>query len=97
MRKFISIVEIFVLLVVNLTVMYGAALFAITGNGDGRGMKIVFGVGCIFIVAFALVDFSRAIKGRGMPNLLSLKAVPIAVGVLLVYVIGSQLLGVRSW
>ncbi len=97
MRKLISIVEIAVVLVMNLTVIYGAALLAVTGDGNGKGMRIVFGVGCVFVVAFALVDFFRAMSEKGMPNLLSLKAVPVSIAVLFVYVIGSQLLGSSSW
>ena len=95
MGKFISILEIVVLLLVNLVVMYGVSLLAVTGNGGGRGMSIVFKVGCFFIASFALVDFVRVIKGQD--STLSFKSVPTAISVLLVYVIGSSAIGIKQW
>jgi hypothetical protein len=95
MGKLIAILEIVAISLVNLVVMYGAALLAITGDGGGRGMSTVFGVGCFFIASFALVDFVRVIEGQD--STLSFKAVPTAIGVLLVYVIGGSVIGIKQW
>jgi hypothetical protein len=78
MGKFISILEIVVLLFVNLIVMYGVSLLAVTGNGGGRGMSIVFKVVCFFIASFALVDFVRVIKGQETATFLLRRFLPLS-------------------
>ncbi len=95
MKKLIPIVALVLVSVLNLLFMAVASALAVTGDGGSKGVYIVFGVGCIFIAAFALVDIVRISKAQ--KSLLSLMAVPAAIGFLMLVIWGTDAIGVSLW
>jgi hypothetical protein len=95
MNKLIAVVALVLVSSLNLLFMAGAALLAATGDGGGKGVYIVFGVGCVFIALFALVDIVHIY--RAQKSRLSLLAVPAAIGFLVLLIVGTNAIGVKLW
>ena len=89
------IVLIVLISALNVVAMAGAAMLAITGDGRGDFAKVVFGVGCVVVLAFAMLDIARTLMG--LRSWFCLLAVPSAVGVLFIVVIVGHMMGVPGW
>ena len=95
MNRVISIVTIVLISILNTLVAAASAALAVTGDGRADNAKIVFGVGCFFIVVFALLDVVRTMNGTA--SKLCLLAVPTSTAILILVVIAGAMLGVKGF